>query len=365
MKATLAKKYHKIKLCIALTGIVLDLVFWTGLIVSGGSSAIANYVYHCSSQPLVQFYYFSIGIGIISLLLHLPLSFYSSYLVEHQFLLSNQSLLRWFQEQAKGLLLGILLGGILLTVFYLTLWIYPAWWWIIVWLFILIFSILLGQLAPVLIFPIFYKFKPLENESLKKRIQDLAKNWKLNINGVFQFDLSKNTKKANAAFTGLGKTRRIILGDTLLANFSEEEIETVFAHEIGHYTHRHLLKGVTFNSLISLIGLFTAFHIYQIILSSRQYQSHQLEALPYLGLIFLIYSLITGPLGNYLSRRFEYQADQFAVAATGKGQEFINSLKKLGELNLADETPHPVVEFLFYSHPSIEHRIEKLTGAIQ
>lgn len=365
MKATLAKKYHKIKLRIALAGIIIDLVFWTVLIISGGASAIAAYAYHYSNQPLIQFYYFTICIGIISFAIHLPLSFYSGYIVEHQFSLSNQSLFRWIQEQLKGILLGILLGGILLTVFYLTLWKYPISWWFMVWLFILAFSILLGRLAPVLIFPIFYKFSPLENESLKNRIQDLAKNWKLNISGVFQFDLSKNTKKANAAFAGLGKTRRVILGDTLLAHFSEEEIETIFAHEIGHYSHRHLLKGIFFSSLISLIGLYTAFHIYQIILSSRQYQIHQLEALPYLGLIFLIYGLITGPLSNYLSRRFEYQADQFAITATGKSQEFISSLKKLGELNLADETPHPVVEFLFYSHPSIEHRIEKLTGVIR
>ena len=365
MKVTPAKKYHKIKLRIALSGIIIDLLFWSGLIISGGSTAIASYAYHGSSQPLTQFYYFTIGIGFISLLIHLPLSFYSSYIVEHQFSLSNQSLLRWIGEQLKGFLLGILLGGILLTVFYLTLWKYPASWWIMVWVFMLFFSILLGQLAPVLIFPIFYKFKPLENESLKKRIEELAKNWKLNVSGIFQFDLSKNTKKANAAFAGLGKTRRVILGDTLLTNFSEEEIETVFAHEIGHYSLRHLLKGIIFNSLISLIGLYAAFHIYQIILSGRQYQSHQLEALPYLGLIFLIYSLVTGPLGNYLSRKFEYQADQFAITATGKSQEFISSLKKLGELNLADQTPHPVVEFLFYSHPSIEHRIEKLTGVIR
>jgi len=364
MKAPPAKKYHRIKLGIALSGIIIDLSFLTGLIISGWSSAIAASAYHYSNQHLIQFYFFTVCLGMISFIFHLPLSFYSGFIVEHQFSLSNQSLTRWLWEQLKGMLLGILLGGMLLTVFYLVLRRYPFSWWIIFWLFTLVFSILLSRLAPVLIFPIFYKFKPVENESLKNRIQNLAKNWKLNISGVFQFDLSKNTKKANAAFTGLGKTRRVILGDTLLANFTEEEIETIFAHEIGHYFRRHLLKGILFNSLLSLIGLFAAFQIYQHILSIKHYQSHQLEALPYLGLIFLIYSLLSEPLANYLSRHFEYQADRFAVAASGRKQEFINSLKKLAKLNLADETPHPLVEFLFYSHPSIEHRIEKISGEI-
>jgi STE24 endopeptidase len=364
MNAPLAKKYHKIKLGIALSGIIIDLAFWSGIIISGYSAALAEFAYRYSNQHLIQFYFFIIGLGMISFVIHFPLSFYSGFIVEHQFSLSNQSLMRWLWEQLKGILLGILLGGILLTVFYLTLWRYPHFWWLIVWLFILVFSVLLGRLAPVLIFPLFYKFKPVENENLKNRIQNLAQNWKLKISGVFQFDLSKNTKKANAAFTGLGKTRRVILGDTLLANFSDEEIETIFSHEIGHYFHRHLFKGILFNSLLSLIGLFAAFLIYQNLLLIKQYQTHQLEALPYLGLIFLLYSLLSGPLANYLSRHFEYQADRFAVETSGKKQEFITSLKKLGELNLADETPHPLVEFLFYSHPSIEHRIEKLTGDI-
>lgn len=361
MTQTTAKKYQKIKLYISLWGLLIDALFWIIVITSGWVSNLATAASRFSSHWLVQFYFFVICIGTMNLFLHLPLSFYSGYMVEHRFALSNQTFWRWVIEQLKGLAIGLILGGITLTIFYLILWHYPRSWWLMVWTFMLFFSVLLGQLAPVLIFPLFYKFKPLENEDLQQRIQKLAENWKIKISGVFQFDLSKNTKKANAALAGLGKTRRVILGDTLLTLCSPSEIETVFAHEIGHQVQRHLLKGILLSSLISLIGLGLASQIYQAILFQKGYMAHQLEALPYLGLIFFAYGLFTTPITNFMSRYFEYQADRFAVQSTN-GNDFMNALKKLAESNLADKTPHPVVEFLFYSHPSINHRIEKIKG---
>jgi len=214
----------------------------------------------------------------------------------------------------------------------------------------------------LVIFPLFFKFKSLENQQLKERITKFAQKWNLQISGVYQFNLSKNTKKANAAFTGIGKSKRIILGDTLLEHFNEDEIETIFAHEVGHYHLKHIIKGIILNSLISLFGLWLIHHIYTFVIGIPGYAGYQLEALPYLALIFLFYGLITGPIGNYISRKYEYQADNFAVSTTGKSDIYENSLKKLADLNLADVSPHPLIEFLFYSHPSIRHRIEKITG---
>lgn len=356
-----AKKYQKIKLYILLLGLFIDVLFWIILITSGWASSLAVAASRFSSHFLVQFYFFVLGLGALNLFIHLPLSFYSGYIVEHRFALSHQTIWRWAIEQLKGLLLGVILGGITLTIFYLILWRYPHSWWLLVWVFLLFFSVVLGRLAPLLIFPLFYKFTPLENEDLKQRIENLAENWKIKISGVFQFNLSKNTRKANAALTGLGKTRRVILGDTLLTLCSPSEIETVFAHEIGHHVQRHMLKGILFSSLISLIGLWVTFQIYQAILVQQGYTAYQLEALPYLGLIFFAYSLFTTPLTNYISRHFEYQADRFAVQLTHR-DDFISALQKLAESNLADKTPHPLVEFLFYSHPSINHRLEKIKG---
>jgi STE24 endopeptidase len=272
---------------------------------------------------------------------------------------------QWLWEQVKGFLVGIVLGFVLMTIFYYLLWKQPTLWWFYVWLFILAFSILLSRLAPVLIFPLFYKFKPLENETIKERINRIARKNKLHISGIFQFNLSKTTKKANAAFTGIGKTKRVILGDTLLNNFTDDEIETVFAHEVGHYRYKHLWKGIAIYSALSLAGLFLVYLVYSSIISHFNYPPHQLEALPYLGLLLYLYGFITGPISNAISRHFEYQADNFAVAETSKPAVYQACLEKLADLNLADQQPHPLVEFLFYSHPSIEHRIEKISGEIK
>jgi len=358
------KQYNRIKLIISSTSLILDLTLWVAILFFL-STPLAKMAYRIADNPLIQFYIFSGLIAAGFSLIHFPISFYSGYLLEHRFSLSNQTLSGWLIEKLKALAVSLPLGLIILTVFYFLLWQYPRIWWLGTWLFILFFSILLTRLAPLLLFPIFYKFKPLENESLKERIHKFANQWKIPIAGVYQFDLSKNTKKANAAFTGLGKSRRIILGDTLLDNFSEAEIETVFAHEVGHYYYRHLVKGILISSLISLTGLFLVFHIYQFYLLSSQYASHQLEAIPLLALLMVVYGFISGPLGNMVSRKFEYQADQFAVTSTNGQEYFKNSLKKLSELNLADEKPHPLVEFLFYSHPSIQKRINKISEVNQ
>ena len=362
MDQNTAKRYNRIKLILSLSGMIIDLLFWLVIIFSGVAISLANVAYSQFSLSLFQFYLFVIILAAIYLLINFPFSFASGFLVERRFSLSNQTFLQWVWEQVKGLLVAAVLGGVVLTIFYLLLVKYPNVWWVGVWLFLLIFSVLLTRLAPTLIFPLFYKFEPLERNELKEKLQKMGERWGLKITGVFRFNLSKTTRKANAAFTGLGKSKRVILGDTLLNEFNEAEIESVFAHEIGHFVHRHLFKGILINSVLSLAGLYLVFYIYRNITGALHLSQHSLEALPYLGLLFFLFSQITSPLGNYISRRFEYQADRFAVAAMEKSEPFIESLKKLSRLNLADPDPHPLVEFLFYSHPSINNRIEKITG---
>ncbi|MBN2366541.1 MAG: M48 family peptidase [Calditrichaeota bacterium] len=362
MKSELSKKYNRIKLIVSITSLLVDLFFWLVVILSGFAGKIADISYSQASNPLIQFLIFAAILGGIYFLINFPLSFYSGYILEHRFSLSNQTLAGWFREQMKAALVGLVLAGVMISIFYILLWKYPDYWWFGLWLFILVFSILLSRLAPVLLFPIFYKFTPLDDPDLRNRIKSFAEKYDLNISGVYQFDLSKNTRKANAAFTGLGKSRRVILGDTLLNHFNHDEIETIFAHEVGHYVKKHLVRGILVSSIISFIGLFLAFTIYESILGYLGYQPYNLEAIPYLALIFYFYSLISGPISNWVSRRFEYQADRFAVESSGQPGVYQNSLKKLADLNLADESPHPVIEFLFYSHPSISHRIEKISG---
>jgi len=219
-------------------------------------------------------------------------------------------------------------------------------------------TVVLARLAPVLIMPLFYRFTPIGEGSLKERILRLCVDAGVRIDGIFSFNLSKNTRKANAAFTGIGRSRRIILGDTLVRDFSEEEIETVFAHELGHYRFGHIRKGIAAGTLLTFTGLFAASLLYAWSLTLFGYASPaDLGALPMLAVWLSLFGLVTSPLGNLLSRRHEREADRYAVASTGKREAFVSALRKLGAMNLADPDPHPLVEFLFYSHPPITKRI--------
>ena len=196
------------------------------------------------------------------------------------------------------------------------------------------------------------------NESLKGRIQQLCANTGLRIQGIFSFNLSKNTRKANAGFTGIGGAKRIILSDTLLNDFSEEEIETVFAHELGHYKHRHLHIGIAISIVATVLGLFLTSLLYASSLGFFGFSTgKELAALPLLALWLSLFGLVTTPLSNMLSRHHERVADAYAVRATANAPAFVSALGKLAAINLADAEPHPLVEFLFYSHPSIAKRI--------
>jgi STE24 endopeptidase len=219
-------------------------------------------------------------------------------------------------------------------------------------------SVVLARLAPTFIFPLFYKFKPLEDGEMKRRILALCERAGMAVEGVFVFNMSKNTKKANAAFTGIGKSKRVILGDTLVANFTDEEIETIFAHELGHFKLRHIWMMMIVGTVSTFLGLFLTAQLYHTSLAWFGFSSiDQLAALPLLSLWLGLYSLVTTPISNAISRAHERQADRYAVELTSNAQAFTNALLKLAKINLADPSPHPVVEFMFHSHPSIEKRV--------
>jgi STE24 endopeptidase len=231
-------------------------------------------------------------------------------------------------------------------------------WWLPVSILLTFISVVLARIVPTFIMPLFHKFTPIENGSLKERIQTLCANAGVRIEGVFSFDMSKNTKKANAGFTGIGKAKRIILGDTLLYHFSEEEIETVFAHELGHYKHRHIAIGIAVSILSTFLGLFITSKLYAGSLSWFGFETiTDLAALPLLGLWLSVFGLVTSPLGNALSRKHEREADRYAIRTTRNKQAFISALRKLASTNLSDPEPSRLVEFLFHSHPSIARRV--------
>lgn len=353
-----SKKYNNTKLALSIFDTVAGFILIYIFIVFGWSNNLEEFIRGFTSSDYLVFIFFLIAIGVAGSVIFFPVNFYSGYVLEHKYKLSNQNLFKYFLEKAKGLLVSAVIGIPILLLFFWVLREYETNWWLPFAVLMFFISVVLSQIFPVLILPLFYKIKPIENESLISRISKLAIDAGLKIENVYSFDMSKNTKKANAAFTGLGKTKRIILGDTLLESYSESEIETVIAHEVGHYKHKHITKNIVIGTLSSFITLFLIAKLYEFSISWFGFESiTQISALPLLTLWSILIGLLTSPLGNILSRKFEYEADRYAINKTHKPLSFINTLEKLTEQNLGDKEPHPFVEWFFYSHPSIKNRI--------
>ncbi len=290
-------------------------------------------------------------------LLNLPLNFYADFTLEHQFNLTRQTAGAWWIEQAKSAILAYIFSLILILAFY---WILGrfAQWWLVLAAFWIIFSVLLAKFAPVLIIPIFFKSRKLEDEVLRRRIFDLAAKMQIKLLDVFQIDFSKKTLKANAAFTGMGKTKRVLLADTLRDKYSYDEIEMILAHEFAHYRRKHVLKLIAVNSLTTLVLFYFIFKTSVYALGFFKLHSlFQLSSLPLVFLYFALFGMITQPLEAFISRGFEKEADTLALKTTGAKEAFISLMEKLAAQNLADRSPHPLIKFFFFTHPPIDERI--------
>lgn len=355
------KRYNRIKLGLSVLSSALAFVYLLLLMITGTSQTVAAWASQQTVSPSLQMLLFALVVGVGQTVLTLPVSFVSGFIMEHRFGLSNQTFGRWAWERLKGLMVSAPIGiAVLLVLFYfLTHW--GNSWWLPVAAILSLFSLVLARLAPTLILPLFYKLTPLEDGPMKDAILAQCARVRLHVNGIFQFDLSRNTKKANAGFTGIGKARRIILGDTLVKEFTPDEVETVFAHELGHYKYRHVTIGIVAGIVSTFLGLYVAS-----VLHARSLAWFGIPAvtdiagLPLLALWLAVFGLVTSPVGNILSRYHERQADRFAVVSTGKPGAFASALRKLAAMNLADPEPHPLVEFLFYSHPSIGKRLRSV-----
>jgi len=288
----------------------------------------------------------------------LPLNYWGGYHLEHKFGLSNERLGGWALDELKSLGLNLLLGVLVLDVLYFLLRSAGPWWWAWAGLFFLLFGVVLSALFPVLILPLFYKLQPLENESLKQKLTALAQRVGAKVLGIYRMAMSEKTKKANAAFAGLGRTKRIILGDTLLDQFGEDEIEVVMAHEMAHYQHGDISKMIAWGTLTTFVGLKVADWILHWALPKFGLNSlADVGAFPLLALCLFLFGLVVMPLNNAFSRWREWKADATALQLTQNRDAFIRAMRKLAEQNLADLSPHPAVEFLLHDHPSLGRRI--------
>jgi STE24 endopeptidase len=354
----LAKKYSKIKLTVGITEGIVSFIILFLFIALGYSKKLELLVYGYTSNPYIALLYFGLIIGIVSSVISFPIDYFFGFRLEHKFGLSNLTFGGWILEKLKAALVGGVIAAPIAFLFYWLISSYEYWWFYLGCI-VFVYSVLLAKIAPVVIMPLFYKFKPIENEILKEKLLKLCDEAGFKVSGVYTFNMSKTTKKANAAFTGLGKSKRIILGDTLIENFTEDEIETVFAHELGHYKKGHIKKNILFSIFGTFIGLFIMAQIYGYLIPKFGFQNPwDIGALPLLALIAGVWSFLTSPLGAGLSRKFEYEADRFAIDMTKNYNAFKSTMEKLVDQNLSNDEPNKLVEFWSHSHPSVKKRLE-------
>jgi STE24 endopeptidase len=289
----------------------------------------------------------------------LPLSFYSGYLLEHRFGLSRQTVFRWFRRHVLQSLLAYAFGLLLIEGLFLLIRSTGGYWFLAAAAASFFVSVLVGQLVPILIFPLFYRIERLEDPDLADRFSRLAQGTTLTLQGVYRIRLSSETAKANAMLAGLGRTRRVLLGDTLLDGFSADEIEVVLAHEIGHHVFHHIPKMIAGGLVLSLVSFLLCDRVLVAWLAAPDfsYATFPVHGLPLLLLLVTLVSLISSPLTAAISRRFERQCDQYALDCTGMPEAYRSAFQKLARLNKADPEPHRLEVLLMHDHPPIAERL--------
>jgi STE24 endopeptidase len=354
------RRYNRIRRWLGIADFALGAVLLIVLLATGWSGTLRDIALGDAAQnyTLAAFLYV-LMLMTIAKLLGLGLDYYS-FRLEHRFQLSNQRLRAWLWDEAKGFLVGLVLATIVAELLYFIMRQAPQHWWLIAWVVFLGLFVLMAQLAPLVLFPIFYKFEPLQNEELKARLVRLSERAGTRVRGVYQWKLSEKSRKANAALTGLGNTRRIILADTLLDNYSPDEIEAVLAHELGHHAHRHIMKSIVVQAGTTLLGFWAAnWALHYAVDRLHMFETlSDFANLPLLVLVTTLLSFVLLPALNAYSRFNERQADRYAFQSIARVGPFISSMNKLADQNLAERAPSRWVEWFFHSHPAISKRVK-------
>ncbi len=338
-----------------------------GFIVMGGFNILDQWARDFGFSEIPTGLVFTGALLLLSALIHLPFSLYSTFVVEGRFGLNRTTVKTFILDIVKTVFLAILLGGPLLA---LILWFFE--WggnvaWLYCWLVVVVFTVIMQFLAPVIIMPLFNRFTPLAEGPLKQAITDYARQQNFAIQGIYTMDGSKRSSRLNAFFTGFGKFRRIVFFDTLMEKMTVEELVAILAHEMGHFKNKHILKmmvagilqtGLMFSILALFIenpDLFAAFGVEHLSIYA---------SLVFFSFLYAPISMLLSVVGNVFSRNYEYQADAYAISTTGMGRQLIAGLKKLCLANLANLTPHPLQVFLQYSHPPVLQRIEAIKAEL-
>jgi STE24 endopeptidase len=354
-----ARQYSRIRRWLSASDTALGVVFLVVLLAAGFSRDLRDLSFQFAREHYVlALFFYVLLLTLISKALSLPLDVYS-FRLEHRFQLSNQSTKAWIIDEVKGWFVGLVIATLLTELVYWIIRSSLQHWWLIAWAAFTALFVVFAQLAPVVLFPIFYKFVPLNDQELRNRLVKLSERAGTRVRGVYEWKLSEKSKKANAALTGLGNTRRIILADTLLQNYSHDEIEAVLAHELGHHVHGHIFKSILLQMAVTFAGFWAANEV----LRYATYQAHMFDLLsdfanlPLLALVSAALSLILLPAMNAYSRYNERQADRYCWKSVPSVDPFITAMDKLSVQNLSEKSPSQLIEILFHSHPSVSRRI--------
>jgi STE24 endopeptidase len=363
-----ATRYHRLKRRASIAAMAWGVLLLGGLLASGltvsmrdAAASIAGRMASPWWQPGLTVLVYVVLLMLLNEVGSFPLSFYSSLVLEHRYELSNETFAGWLRDQLKSLAVGLVLGGGAASLVYWCIRISPERWWLLAGAAFALIIVGLTNLAPVLLLPLFYSVKPLNREALRERLLTLADRAGARVLGAYEWGLGDKTKKANAALAGVGGTRRILVSDTMLAEYSDDEIEVVLAHELAHHVHGDIWKGILFESLL----VFAGFYLSAVALRALATPTgpfglrgvDDVAGLPLLIVVAGAVSLMMVPVAHAMSRAFERSADRFALDLTRNPGAFVSAMKRLGAQNLAEEHPSRLVQWLFYSHPPIRERI--------
>jgi STE24 endopeptidase len=354
-----ATRYHRLQRRAGIASVVVSAALLIMLVVTGASADLRDAVASIVGQSFFRLVAaYVIALIVLNEAIQLPLSFYQGVTLERRYGLSTETTARWWTDQVKGLVLSVVFAVVAALIVCALLRSAPRYWWLISAACFVAILVVLAQLAPVLLLPIFYDFKPLDRPGLVARLIALAERAGARVMGVFEWRLSDRTKKANAALTGIGRTRRILLSDTLLAEHSDDEIEVILAHELAHHVYRDIWSGLALETVLIVLGFYLADRVLTALADSFGLMGKgDVAALPVLALSAGAVSLALMPLFNAFSRAHERRADRYALEMTRNVAAFVSAMKRLGAQNLAEEHPSRVVEVLFYTHPPISARV--------
>ena len=353
-----ATRYHRLRRRASLIATMAVGALMVLLLVSGGAVWLRTVTDRLTGERWLSAAVYAIVLVFVSELASLPLAYYQGVTLERRYGLATQTVVMWWTDRLKSIALSLVFTVAAALIVTTLLRYAPTYWWLLASAIFAALLVGVAQLAPVLLMPIFFRFRPLDRPALRHRLLALADRARADVVGVFEWQLGDRTRKANAALTGLGRTRRILVSDTLLAAHSDDEIEVILAHELAHHVHRDLWSSLALESVLIAVGLGIADRVLAAAGGWFQLSGKgDLAGLPLLALTVGAVSLVLLPVAHAQSRAHERRADRYALEMTQNPAAFVSAMKRLSSQNLAEETPSRLVEWIFHSHPSTSARI--------